>query len=313
MRSLTVLFFDDNIPKSNNFILNIKTMIEKLKTFIAVVEQHSFAKAAKKLNLSRASVTRHIQELEDEFQVTLLIRSTRHLSLSEHGESFQQYALEMLSLHKEALDAIQQKQNRIEGNLKIGLPASILDRFTESLMAPIIHDYPGLSIEIIQGNHLHDLLSSQFDIVIHCGPLPDINAYYEKIADWQIILCAAPTYLKQHGTPRQVKALEKHVLLDHADNHTGCWRLKHETVAVNSRLRINSSTALRSLAEQGLGIAYLPSFTVAQAIECGTLKPLLPSSWRDPMAIYALYPEKKRHHKKIRIIVDTLKNALQKG
>lgn len=286
-------------------------MIEKLKTFITVIEQHSFAKAAKKLNLSRASVTRHIQELEDELQVTLLIRSTRHLSLSEQGEAFHRYALDMLTLHEEALDTLQQKQHRIEGHLKIGLPFSILDRFSESFIATISQNYPELSIEIIQGNHLHDLLSSQFDIVIHCGPLPDINAYYEKIADWQIALCAAPAYLKQHGTPKQLKALEKHALLDHADNHTGCWRFKHETIAINSRLRINSSTALRTLAEQGLGIVYLPSFTIARALERGTLTPLLRTSWRDPMAVYALYPEKKRHHKKIRLIVDALKEALQ--
>ena len=289
-------------------------MWQKLKTFITVAEQAGFSKAAKKLGLSKTTVTRYIQELESEYQAKLFTRTTRHLHLTEQGEIFYHYALELLQLHDEAHNKIKHEENSVQGHIKIGLPFSILQCFAQKKLARLIRDYPDLSIEIVQGNHIADLLSSQFDLSIHCGPLPDVNFYYEKIANWQKILCASPKYLKKYGAPKKIDDLKKHRCLDHSDNHTHSWQLivgeKLKNIPINPKLSVNSATILKDLAIQDLGIVYLPSFTVNDAISEKKLKPILKSAWPESLEIHALYPTRKRSNKKMMVVVEALKELL---
>lgn len=286
-------------------------MWQKLQTFIMVSEQAGFAKAAKKLGLSKTTVTRYIQDLEAEYQTKLFIRTTRHLNLTEQGEAFYRHALELLQLHDEAKNKIKRSHDIVQGHIKIGLPFSILHCFAENKLKILTRTYPELSIEIIQGNHIADLLSSQFDLSVHCGSLPNVNFYYEKIADWKKIICASPAYLKKFKIPKNIQELTQHTCLDHSDNHTATWQLKVDgkikDISINSKIRINSGMVLKELAVQGLGIAYLPSFTVKNAILEKKLKPILSDAWPDSLGIYVLYPVRKRFNKKITVIVEALR------
>jgi DNA-binding transcriptional LysR family regulator len=115
-------------------------------------------------------------------------------------------------------------------------------------------------------------------------------------------------------TPKSIHDLAKHHCLDHADNHSLSWQLqengKPKNVGINSQIKVNSSLALKELAIQGMGIVYLPSFTVNEAISAKKLKPFLKAAWQDPLPIYALYPQRKRTNKKITVVIDALKTLL---
>lgn len=82
---------------------------------------------------------------------------------------------------------------------------------------------------------------------------------------------------------------------------------KSKKVGINSKIKVNSSLALKELAMQGLDVVYLPSFTVNDAIAAKKLKPFLKVAWQDPLPIYALYPQRKRTNKKIAVMFDALK------
>lgn len=312
--TLTVSSLIENMLKLEQTISNIETMWQKLKTFITVAEQGGFTKAAQKLRLSKATITRYIQELETVYQTNFFTRTTRHISLTEAGETFYHYALDMIQLHEEAQSKIKKTAETVQGNIKIGLPFSILERFSREKISLLTETYPDLSLEIIQGNHINDLLSDYFDLVLHCGPLPDVNFYYEKIADWQKMLCASPSYLKKFKTPKHPNELAKHQCLDHADNHTLCWQLvidgDTQLIPITSKIRINSSTVLKQLAIEGLGIVYLPSFTLSDALADKKLQPILKNNWPESLSIYALYPIRKRYNKKISVILEALRNLL---
>ncbi|MCP4474733.1 MAG: LysR family transcriptional regulator [Gammaproteobacteria bacterium] len=291
-----------------------ETMWHKLNTFIVVAEQAGFAKAAKKLGFSKAMVTRYIKELEAEYQAKFFTRTTRHVSLTQQGEAFYQYVIEMLQLHDAASDRVSKAASSIQGNIKVGLPVSILHAFSKERVAQLVQAYPELSMELICGNHINDLISSHFDLVLHCGSLPDVNFYHEKIATWEKMLCASPHYLEQSPPLNEPADLAQHQCLDHADNHTLCWQLyvngKLTNIAIDSKVKVNSSIVLKQLAIQGLGIVYLPSFTVQKAILAKQLVPLIPQSWPDKLTVYVLYPLRKRYNKKISIVVEALQQLL---
>lgn len=289
-------------------------MLRQLKTFVTVAEQKSFAKAAKKLNLPKATITRDIQALESLYKNQFFLRTTRQLSLTEQGEVFLSYALTFLQTHQEAEEQLAMEKSQVQGLLKMGLPVSILHHFIESVLVAFKIQYPGLHLEILQGNHLTDLLSSHFDLAVHCGPLPDVSFHYTKLGTWQKMLCASPQYLDKMGLPTTLEDLKAHICLDHADNHTHCWLLringKSKSIPISSPLRINSSMALAQAAIGDLGIVYLPSFTVAHALQKGALVPVLPQYWPDEMGIYALYPQRKQLSKKVSVMIDCLQAFL---
>jgi DNA-binding transcriptional LysR family regulator len=319
------VFFDDveriTVSNSAHNMLYLKilvskgeTMKAKLNTFVVVAKQAGFAKAAKKLGLSKATVTRYIHDLEKKYDTILFTRTTRHVSLTEQGELFLQYAVEALQLEEGVREALTQQVGRLSGHIKIGLPFSTLNLFATRALPELRLRYPELSFELIHGNHVDDLLSSHFDVVLHCGPLPDVNFYYEKIATWTKILCHSPDYRKKYGSPKTVSQLSRHDCIGHADNYTRTWRLRLKgalsEVPVSCKVRVSCGMILKHLAVASVGIAYLPSFIVGDAIKSGELEPILKSAWPEPQPIYVLYPLRKKHNKKLKIVIEAMKALL---
>ncbi len=289
-------------------------MWQKFETFIAVAVNHSFIKTAEQLNLSKATVTRYIKELEEEYQTVLFTRTTRHVNLTEQGEQLYHHFIELLQLNQQLRETVLDQSTTIKGKIKIGLPVSIMALFIENKITSLCHEYPELNIEIVQGNHLTNLLSHHFDLVIHCGLLPDVNFYYSTIASWQRVLCASPAYLKNHKKIKSIHDLKQHQCLDHADNHSVSWYLMEKNksieIPIKTNITVNSSMALKSLALQGLGITYLPSFTIFDELKNKSLIRILPKASPPEMKIYALYPVRKQNNRKIDIIIQALKACL---
>ena len=285
-------------------------MFELLKTFVAVAEHASFAKAAKHLNLSTPSVTRHIQELEGVYQAKLFARTTRHVGLTETGQEVLQFALDVLNMQQGLNDKIQSVQERAFGSIKIGLPTSILQLFVYDNLHKLLKQYPDLNVEIAVGNHLTHLLSEQFNVVVHCGPIPDSSFYYEQLASWKKILCASPKYWKKHGKPTKPDDLMHHNCLDHADNHTHYWEFYQKNnatpIAIRGSVRVDSSIALAKLAMQGIGVVYLPSFTVQPYLNQGSLVSVLDEYMPPSLPVYAIYSQKRRCNKKIDVVLEAL-------
>lgn len=285
-------------------------MLEDAEIFVNVVEKKSFSKAARQLKLSAPIVTRHIAKLENELGVRLLQRNTRQVALTEAGSLFYENCLGLLQTYSVALKQVKSFSHEIMGTLKIGLPISISYLLITNYLNQFIKKYPNLKIDIVNGNHLIDLLSSGFDLVIHCGELSDSNLYCKKLGEWTKITCASSKYLKAHGVPKGPEDLRKHNCLDHYDNRDQSWKYlinnEIKSIPVQGNIRSNTSMDLKNLAASGLGIAYLPSFTIREEITNGTLKKLLTSYQVPALGMYAVYPSNRFLSKKARIFIDFL-------
>jgi LysR family transcriptional regulator for bpeEF and oprC len=286
-------------------------MLEDIEIFINVVEQMSFSKAARKLKLSAPIVTRHIAKMESHLGVRLLQRNTRQVSLTEAGALFYENCLNLLHTYSASVKQVRSLSHEVVGTLKIGLPASISYFFITTFLHQFIKKYPNLKIDIVNGNHLIDLLSSGFDLVIHCGELSDSSLFCKKIGEWSKVTCASPKYLKSKGTPKNPEDLRHHNCLDHYDNRDNTWKylIKDEMQAaqVNGNIRSNTSMDLKNLAVSGLGIVYLPSFTIREEIKMGTLKPILTSYQVPALSVYAVYPSGRYLSNKVKLFIGFIK------
>lgn len=285
-------------------------MLKDAEIFINVVECKSFSKAGRKLKLSASIITRHIAKLENELGVRLLQRNTRQVSLTEAGALFYDNCLNLLQNYSISVKQVKSLGQDITGTLKIGLPTSISYLSITTHLNHFIKKYPNLKIDIVNGNHLIDLLSSGFDLIIHCGELSDSSLFCKKLGTWSKITCASPKYLKAHGTPNVPEDLRKHNCLDHYDSRDHTWRYlingESKFFPVNGNIRSNTSMDLKNLAVSGLGIVYLPSFTVQEEIARGTLKSILTPYQVLPLSMYVVYPSNRFLSKKAKVFIDFL-------
>lgn len=290
-------------------------MLESATIFVQVVEKLSFSKAARKLKISTSAVTRQIEKLENELGVRLLQRNTRQVSLTEAGAIFYDSCLHLLETYSTAKKQVKNLHHELTGTLKIGSPNSISHLYLSMALQKFIKQYPDLKIDIVNGNHLLDLLSSGFDLIIYCGELASSNLYYRKIGAWTKVTCASPNYFKKFGVPKTPLELSRHNCLDHYDNAQNTWAYqldgKIKPILVRGNIRANSSLDLKNLALSDLGIVYLPSFTVKEDISSGRLRSILLEYPTPPLSIYVVYPSKRFLNKKASTFMDFLEKLLK--
>lgn len=285
-------------------------MLNDAEIFIQVAELKSFSKAAKKLNLAPPIVTRHIAKLEKELAIRLFQRSTRHVSLTEAGKLFYEHALQLLEIYQHSVKQVKSFGKEIIGTLKIGLPHTISQLYVIPALNHFLKKYPGLRVEIVTGNHLLDLLSNGFDLIIHCGEIHDSRFHAKLLGQWSKITCASPDYLKKNKAPKTPFDLKQHRCLDHFDNIDRRWRYLIEktpqAVPVEGCLSINSSLGLKEAALSGMGITYLPNFVVKKELASGELKPLLEKYQLPALNMYVIYPSKQYLSQKTKAFIEFL-------
>jgi len=214
-----------------------------------------------------------------------------------------------------AKSAVTALKDTISGTIKVGIPASLNHLYLIPALPALLKKYPKLRIEIIQGNHLLDLLDQGFDLVLHCGELPDSNYHFRKLSEWTKITCATPAYFKKHKKPKTPIDLIKYNCLDHADNKSHSWGYqingKKHAILINGNVRANSSNDLKTLALADLGIAYLPSFTIWPELGSKKLIAVLNEFNPKPLGMYVVYPSKQFMSKKIKLFIDFLEQMIK--
>ena len=146
--------------------------IGALPVFVAVVENHGFAPAARCFGVSKSAVSKRISQLEEYLGARLLHRSTRKLSLTEAGERYFARAIEALAMVQEAEDAVSDLQSKPKGRLKINTPMSFGRLHIAPKIAKFLKLYPEIEIEMIMEDRVVDLVDGGYDLAIRGGTLP---------------------------------------------------------------------------------------------------------------------------------------------
>jgi DNA-binding transcriptional LysR family regulator len=189
--------------------------IASMAAFTKVVGAGSFSGAAREMQVSQASVTKQIQELESWLGARLLNRTTRRLNLTEIGAAFYERSARILEAVEEARNAAGALQTVPRGRLRINAPVS----FGLLHLAPVITEFlelhPDISVEMLVNDRVVDLLEGEFDVGVRIGRLRDSSLIARRIAPIRLAVCAAPAYLATHGVPRTPEDLARHNCLEY--------------------------------------------------------------------------------------------------
>ena len=289
-------------------------MLEDIEVFCAIAKHKSFSKAARALQVSTSIATRRLARLEKKLDVSLFHRTTRQITLTEAGRLYFDEVKNLMDSLEVANQNVKSTRKEISGVIKVGVPVSISHMYVTEHLHALLKRYPKLKVHVVTGNHLLDLLKNGFDVVMHCGNLPNSSLHYKKLGMWGKVTCASPLYLQERGTPMIPEDLAQHNCLDHADNFQGSWSFqdqgKAKEIAVSGNACVNSSIDLVNLAVNHLGIVYLPSFVVADALKTGKLVSVL-DSYRPPaLPRYMVYPTHQYMSQKVKTFIDFMSEIL---
>jgi DNA-binding transcriptional LysR family regulator len=283
-----------------------------LDAFVRVVEQGSFVRAAAALELSTSALSQRVADLEAHLGARLLNRTTRKLSLTESGQAFYERAVQVLADLDEAETLASSSAASPRGVLKITCAHAIAVQRLAPAMARFHAQHPEVRFEVSVSDRVVDLVEEGFDLAIRIGMVGSDLLVARKLGEMRLLLCAAPSYLKRHGTPRTPADLARHDLLTYAYSRTPrLWSLRAPDgtlveIKAQGSLHANSGQVLVAAAEAGQGIVLETDFHVAQALAERTLVRVLPEYEGGGGDIWAVYPSRRHLSAKVRLFVDHL-------
>lgn len=289
-----------------------------MQVFVRVVSLGSFSAAARSLGLSQTMVTKHIAALEERLGVTLLHRTTRRLRLTEAGERYRQSSERILAEIEEAETLAVADRVEPRGTLRLNVPLAFGMREIAPILPRFAARHPALTIDLGLADRVVDLLEERWDLAIRVGRMNDSSLVARKLAPLRLMVCAAPSYLKEHGTPKTVDDLRHHSCLGYTLSmavSADRWLFGTDgkmSVPISGRMRADNGDALRLAALDGLGLIYQPTFLLADDLRAGRLRAV--NLDQPPIAfdgVFAVYPAERHPPAKVRACVDFLVEAFR--
>jgi DNA-binding transcriptional LysR family regulator len=290
-------------------------LLEKMATYVRVVEAGSLSAAAKQLRISAAAVSRQLTTLEQELRVPLIRRTTRSMSITPAGRSYYERCLRVL---REVDDA--QAIGRAlptEGLLTVSAPVTFgLARVVPHLSS-FMAAHPGLRVDLRLEDRFIDLAVEGSDVAVRIGSGPDrSDLIAHELMSYRRVIVAAPAYLRRHGEPKTPEALAKHDALVWLGDPMDTWTLvetgREARVRLNAVFHSNAPAALRALAIDGRGIAMLPAWFVEEESDRGALRILLREWETEPLTARAVHRREDRGTARIRAFVEHQRKACER-
>ena len=183
--------------------------LNRLVVFAAVVEAGSLTAAADRLGIAKTMVSTHMQRLEAEVGASLLIRTTRRVSVTEAGRAFYEASRQILNAAEEAISALAQESGALRGTLRVATPID----YGASVIAPMLvalrQQHPELKVELVSADRMVDLVAEGVDVAIRLGRLADSSHRAVKIGGFVKWLVASPAFVAAWGKPTTLEALAK--------------------------------------------------------------------------------------------------------
>ena len=284
--------------------------LQELQVFVRAADSGSFSKAARELSLSQPSVSRIVGELETRLGVTLLLRTTRRITLTDAGALFLERAREILSQVEDAEDAARGLDS-LRGTIRLALPIMYGIREIIPRLPKFLETHPLLRLEMQVVDARQDLVAEGADVAIRLGELADSGFGARKLATLPTMIVATPGYFAARGTPRTPADLAAHDCIAGPGNFgRDSWSFSRNgtelSVDVRGRIATNSGPGLYASVVAGLGIAMVSTVMAGAEVKAGTLVQVLRGYKLPPVDVHAVFPGGPRPSAKVRALVDYL-------
>ena len=256
--------------------------LEAMSTLLAAVEAGSLSAASRRLGMPLATVSRKVSELEAHLRTRLVNRTSRRLTLTDAGRSYVVACRRILEEISEAERAAAGEYLAPRGDLAITAPIVFGRLHVLPVVIAFLAAYPDVDIRLALSDRVVNLQEDDIDLAVRIGELPDSSLIATRVGAIREVVCGSPAYLARRGTPRSPADLRAHdcISFEGMTSPAG-WKFalgksgksgkSTVSVAIRSRLIVNTAEAAIDAATAGLGVARVLSYQVAGALRAGTL------------------------------------------
>lgn len=293
----------------------MKTTLDELQAFVAVVDTGSITAASELLGLTISATSRTLGRLEEKLQTTLLRRTTRRLELTEEGTTFLQHARAILASVDEAEEQMAARRMRPVGRLRVDAATPFMLHVLVPLLDGFNARFPDVQLELNSNEGIVDLIEKRTDVAFRIGTLKDSTLHARPMGTSRLRVLASPAYLKRHGTPSDPAQLAQHSLLGFTQPETlNDWPLRDaagNTLHIQPTIASSSGETLRQMALANLGIVCLSDFMTREDRRSGKLVTVLTKQTLDVrQPINAVYYRNTALASRITCFVDHVIQAL---
>lgn len=278
--------------------------------FVAVAEEKSFRRAAARLGVSAAAVSKAVKLLEERVGLTLLVRDARAVTLTSEGEVLFDRCREAVAAVGGAREALEPARSVPAGELVVSVPF-----VASSLLAPglalLRSRYPRLSFRVMVTDKLTKMAEESVDVAVRVGPLVDSSLVARRLRRTRMVTVASPNYLARRGTPRKLEDLERHdcLVLVAPNGRARPWLFASGARPVPAALLVDYGPSLLDTALAGLGVAQLFDYMADALIRDGHLVSVLPDEVADGPDVHAVCAPGRRAAARIRAAFDAFTEA----
>jgi DNA-binding transcriptional LysR family regulator len=287
-----------------------------LAAFVAVAEERSFTRAAKRLGISQSALSHALRGLEERLGVRLLARTTRSVATTDAGERLLASVAPRLAEIEEEIAALNDLRAKPSGKIRITTSEHAAQRYLWPAVEQVMRDNPEVSVEIAVEARFVDIVAERFDAGIRLGESLEKDMVAVRIGpDMRMAAVASPDYLARHGVPQTPHDLSQHKCINlrfPTQGNLYAWEFEKDgqeiSVGVDGPLIVNNGNLMVSAAIKGFGIAFVLEDYVADKIQSGELVRVL-ADWCDPFGGYYLYyPSRRQHSRAFAVLLEALRN-----
>lgn len=281
-----------------------------MKIFCQVVEHGSFTKAADRMHLSTAMVSKHVRHLEESIGAKLLLRNTRSLRLTEAGNAYYRQCAY-------ALDTLQQAANRAasgvehaHGLLRLTAPVWFASPLFAQWLTEYAELHPDVTLDVTLDNRHNDLIGEGFDLALRASDSPAPSLIVRKLGTVSMLLCASPDFIERHNFSQDIASIQQcpAVLPSYANMRSRTIYPRGsengQTLHLTPAFTSNNSVMVYHMILAGRGIGYVPDFLIRDDLAAGRLVRLLPDYQMPSHPLYAAYPDRQYLSAKVRTFID---------
>ena len=293
-------------------------LIANVRSFLRVSETGSFSAVAAERGVTQPAISRQVSALEDYLGARLVQRSTQAVTLTEEGKSLIDAARELVDAADELFQSATRAAKSPEGLVRVALPVP-LGLFLSDRIPALLHRYEKLSVEVVMRDRVGHLVEEGLDLEVRLGEIENASLVCRRIGSTSTLIVAAPEYLGRTQCPQHPRDLEHHdCIVNSGSGRENVWwfaeagRSEAEcSVSVRGKFSADNATAIHRAALAGQGIASLSHLLVADDIEKGRLRQLVPQFAFRRAPVYITYPSRRRLPQRTRAVIDFIVNLLQ--
>ena len=294
--------------------------IQAMRIFVRVVEAGTFTRAADSLSLPKATVTKHVQALEERLRVKLLNRTTRRVTVTPDGAAYYDRTVRLLTDLADIEASMTNARANPRGRLRIDVGTSVAQLLIIPNLAEFHARYPDIQVDLGVSDRIVDLIGDNVDCVIRGGELSDQSLVARRVGNLEFITVASPDYLARKGTPTHpLEIEEKHASVIYFSPQSGRhYPLEFvkgsESIDITGpyQLSVNEANAYVTSVLAGLGIGQITSYQAQQHLQNGALVQLMPEWTQPPLPVYVVYPPNRHLSAKVRAFVDWAAELFQR-